>query len=149
MPSRNDPFEMIERMFEQMRRQYDDVRRSGRSTEGGIGQPASGAMGIDLADHGDEFVVTADVPGYQTEDIDLRLAGNTLSIDATEERSSEEETETYLRSERQHRSLSERIQFPEPVDEEAVEAALKNGVLTVHLPKADPAGAGGREIDIE
>lgn len=149
MSSRNNPFEMIERMFEQMSRQFDEAARSWRTTEGGVGQLALGTMGIDLADRGEEFVVTADVPGFETDDVDLRISDTTLFIDARRERSTEEQEETYLRSEREHRSLSERVQLPEPVDEDGIRATIKNGVLTVTLPKAEPTEAGGRRIDIE
>jgi len=149
MSERNNPFEMMERLFDQMSRQFDEVSRSWGTGEMDWAAPRLGTMGIDLADHGDEFVVTADVPGFEKDDVDLRILDDTLHIEARHERSSEEEAETYLRHEREHRSLSERVALPEPVDREGIEAKIKNGVLTVRLPKAEPTEASGHQIDIE
>lgn len=140
---------MIERMFDQMSRQFEDAARSWQSEGRGMPGEGRGRMGIDLADQGDAFVVTADVPGFERDDVDLRMQDDTLFIDASSERETEQREETYLRSEREHRSLSERVRLPEPVVEDDVEATLKNGVLTVRLPKAEPSEGGGRRIDIE
>ena len=159
MSARTNPFEMIERMFDQMSHQFDEAARAwesgdrtGRALESGdrMGrQLGMGTMGIDLADHGDEFVVTADVPGFEKDEIELRLMDDVLHLAATHEHTTEAEEETYLRSERTHRSLRERVRLPEPVQEDGIEASLKNGVLTVHLPKLEPTEEGGRRIDIE
>lgn len=65
-------------------------------------------------------MVTADVPGFEKDEIDLRIRDDALQITATHERSTEEQEETYLRSEREHRSLPERVQLPEPVEEDEV-----------------------------
>lgn len=150
MSSRTNPFEMVERMFEQMSQQFDEAARTW-GTEGeqlpAAGRPTR--MGIDLADRGDEFVVTADMPGFEREDIQLRLLDDTLHVSASQERTSEQEDEAYIRSERSRRSLRERVRIPEPVEEDEITATLKNGVLTVDLPKMELTEAGGRQIDIE
>ncbi|WP_255291591.1 Hsp20/alpha crystallin family protein [Natrinema sp. CBA1119] len=134
-----------------MQRQLEDVLdawdgdRYGPTTE-----IATAGMGIDLADRGDEFVLTADVPGFETDDIDLRLADDTLHITAERTKeSTEEENESYIRNERTRRSMSRAVQLPESVDEEAVEASYRNGVLTVTLPKTEPTEPEETSIDIE
>lgn len=136
-------------MFEQLSRQFDEAARAWETGDVGFGGTEMATMGVDLADRGEEFVVTADVPGFEDEDIELRLREGTLHIDATRERTTDEQAETYLRSERRRRSLRERVRLPEPVEEEGTEATLRNGVLTVRLPKAAPEETGGRRIDIE
>lgn len=105
-------------------------------------------MSVDLADHGDEFVVTADVPGFETDDIDLRLRDDALVISAEREQSTEEDQENYIRSEREHRSLVESVRLPESVDEDGTSAEYHNGVLTVHLPKVEPSDEDGKRIEI-
>lgn len=158
---RSNPFDEMERTFERLSRQFEDAARSWEDEwlgpdRGGLADRTGdwGAMGIDVADRDDEFVVTADVPGFETEDIDLELRGDALYIHAEESGESEEtdETEesegTYLRSERHHRRLSDSVRLPEPVDEDAVTATCRNGVLTVRLPKAEPSKSA-RKIDIE
>ena len=134
-------------MFDRMSRQFEDMTRSWEGT-GSSMTSGWGSMGIDLADRGDEFVVTADVPGFEKDEIDLQLVENTLRIHAEHTQETEQREETYLRSERQHQRLSDSVRLPEAVDEEAVTATCKNGVLTVHLPKAEPSQPS-RNIEVE
>lgn len=141
---RNNPFEDIERMLERMAEQFegvDDVRS--------FGAPFGGRLKVDVEDLRDEYVVTADLPGFEKEDIEVELADETLRIAADRETSSEaEEAGRYVRRERSRESTSRSVSLPEPVDEEGVSARFKNGVLTVTLPKLHTA-ADGHSIDIE
>jgi HSP20 family protein len=151
MSSPNNPFDMFERMFDQMSRQFQHAARSmeGQQLGGMSGPMAVGQMGIDLADQGEEFIVTADVPGFQKEDISLWLDNDVLQIQAQQQQASEESEEMYLRSERRQRMMSESIRIPGPVKEDEIEATLKNGVLTVKLPKMQPTQGEGHQIDIQ
>ena len=109
-------------------------------------------MGVDLVDHGDEFVVTVDVPGFDAEDIDLQLSDDTLHVAAKRERTereADEAEEVYIRNERARRTVRRSIRFPEPVEEDEVEATYRNGVLTVTLPKMEPTDLEGKSIDIQ
>lgn len=149
MSSRGNPFDRFEQMFKQMSRQLEEAARTWDTDQIRPGGREFGTMGIDVADRGDEFVVTADVPGFEKDEVDVRMVGDALHIGATRERTDEEREENYLRSEREHRSMRERARIPGPVDEEGIEATLRNGVLTVRLPKVEPAESEGRRIDIE
>lgn len=154
MSMRGNPFEELERMFERMSRQFEEAARSWEGQLPRLAGAGWGTMGIDLADHGDEFVVTADVPGFEKDEIDLELRDDTLHVHAEhaeehEETAGGEEAEgTYIRSERSHRRMSDSIRLPEPVDADAVSATCKNGVLTVHLPKREPSEPA-HHIDVE
>ncbi|MFC7081863.1 Hsp20/alpha crystallin family protein [Halorussus caseinilyticus] len=104
-----------------------------------------------MADHGDEFVVTADLPGYQKSDIDVTLRGDHLQIRAESEQESEETDEDdgqYIRKERRHRAVNRSVTFPEDVDEEGISAQYRNGVLTVTLPKMSAEEGDSHHIDI-
>ncbi|WP_227779276.1 Hsp20/alpha crystallin family protein [Haladaptatus pallidirubidus] len=104
---------------------------------------------VDLADEGDQFVVTADVPGYEKDEIDVQIQNNTLRIRAKHEQEAEEREEALIRSEREHREMRESVTLPEPVDEDNITASCNNGVLTVHLPKKEPTEPGGKKIEVE
>lgn len=149
MSTGSNPFEMMERMIDQMRTQFDQAARAWESEGGELPSLGGGRLGIDLADHGEEYVVTADVPGFDEDEIDLRITGRTLELQAHRDTASEQEDATYLRSERTHRSLQKHVQFPEPVEADEITATLTNGVLTVRVPKAEPKSSEGHEIDIE
>lgn len=141
--TRRNPFEELEQLFERMSQQVEPSE---------WGSFRRGSISVDIVDVGDSLEVTADLPGFERDEISLTLSDGALRIDAersseTEER--EEDTAVrYVRQERHHESVSRSIRLPEAIDESAASARHTNGVLTVSLPKAEP-GAEGRQIDIE
>ncbi|WP_256295725.1 Hsp20/alpha crystallin family protein [Haloarchaeobius salinus] len=133
---RRNPFEELEEMFDRMGRQFEQR-----------GMPTLESVPVDMRDHGDEYEIVADVPGYDTEDIELTFSEGTITIDASrEEESAEEHDGHYVHQERRS-SVSRSIRLPEPVDEEAIGASYSNGTLTVTAPKAE--ADEGHRIDIE
>ncbi len=137
---RRNPFEDLEEMLDRVSKQI----------ESGVGGELAvpGSVAVDVADHVDTYEVTADLPGFDTDDIELTLADGTLRLEAEREETSEADTERYLRRERSRQSVTRRVQLPEPVDEEAVSATYTNGVLTVTLPKVEETD-DSKQIDIE
>ena len=126
-------------MFDRMSSQFES-EFGGRGGRG---------IAVDVEDQGEEFVVTADVPGTSREDVNVELADETLRISAeyeSETRSGEEGR--YIRQERRQETVSRSVHLPEPVDADAVSANYSNGVLTVTLPKRSGSGDSHR-IDIE
>jgi HSP20 family protein len=149
MAGRRNPFEEIEEMMNRMSRQFEESM--GRSELGQLTGREGGAA-VDVADRDDELVVTADLPGFTTEEIDLTLRGDELRIDAEHEQETEEGGERdegrYIRKERRHQSVSRSVTLPEEVDEENVSAEYRNGVLTVTLPKTHGGKDDSHRIDI-
>ncbi|UWG48953.1 Molecular chaperone (HSP20 family) [Halanaeroarchaeum sp. HSR-CO] len=138
---RGNPFEDIERMLERMSEQFEDVSR------GDLGFQSR--LTVDVEDRPEEYVVTADLPGFGKDDIEVELAEQTLRIAAEQESEAEsEEPGRYVRRERSRESMSRAVSLPEAVEEEGVEARFKNGVLTVTLPKAY-GSEDTHQIDIE
>lgn len=132
-----NPFDEIERMFDRMSRQFDPF-------EEGL---LEGSVPVDVEDTGEAYVVTADLPGFDREDIDVQLAGETLTLSADREASTDAESEgRYIRRERRRKSVSRSVRLPEPVDEDGTEATYADGVLTVRLPKV--GAAEGHDIPI-
>ena len=84
----------------------------------------------------DKFVVKAELPGMTEEDIDISVAGDTLTI--KEERKAEDEVkeEDYYCCERSYGSFSRSIAVPSNVDAKKIEANYDDGVLAISLPKA-------------
>jgi HSP20 family protein len=144
--SRRNPFDEIERMFERMNRQFNELSE-GSQLPATTGGPQSVSM--DVAEQDDEYVVTADLPGYEKADIDLSISERTLRVGVDREESTDESDEegTYIRRERRRQSVRRTITLPEEVEEDEASAAYNNGVLTVTLPKRDRS-SGSRSIDI-
>lgn len=152
MTNGRNPFEGLERQLERLQRQFEDVARTWDLDQ--FGRPGSEtrmpSVGVDLVDHGDEFELTADVPGFDSDDIDVRISDTTLNIVAEREEEDVEEREgLYLKSERSRKSISRSVRLPEPVDEDDATASYTNGVLTLTLPKREATDVRGRTIDVE
>ncbi|AHG00576.1 heat shock protein Hsp20 [Halostagnicola larsenii XH-48] len=139
---RQNPFDDLEELLNRISKQVEE----GMMTGGGLQVP--GSVAVDVADEGEEFVVTADLPGYETDDIELTLSDGALRLEATREDETAFEEGEYVRRERTSKSANRRIRLPEPVDEEAVSATFTNGVLTVTLPK-ERGDDESKRIDIE
>jgi HSP20 family protein len=144
MSTSGNPFDELERLFERMSRQFDEATGMWNA-ENPFGRMES--MSIDLVEADGEFVVTADLPGFERDDVDVQVTDHTLRIEAEHEEATEEREADYLRRERRHESMHRSIRLPDDVDKEAVEARMKNGVLTVTLPRLEAEEA--RSIEIE
>ncbi|CQR51109.1 MULTISPECIES: archaeal heat shock protein Hsp14 [Haloferax] len=133
-----NPFDEIEDLFDRMGRSFE---------ESGIGRFQD--ISLDVVDDDEAIEVVADLPGFEKDDLDVSVSGRRLTIAADREESSEVDDEQYVRRERSQRSVSRTITLPAEVVRDEVTASYKNGVLTVTLPKAEPAGDDSTEIDIE
>jgi HSP20 family protein len=96
---------------------------------------------FDVKENKDGFVFTADLPGMESKDIDVKLTDNRLTISGRREQEKEEKGETTYRRERSYGSFRRAFTLPAGVDGNGVKADLKNGVLTVTLSKKAEAKA--------
>jgi HSP20 family protein len=106
---------------------------SGSATEGWLA-PAP----IDVADKGESYELTADLPGITKDLVDIRVTGELVQIRATRSAEAQKKGEGYLRLERSWAGFERSVELPEAVRAEGVTASLANGVLTVAVPKAHP-----------
>ena len=127
------PFDEMERMFEEMQGMFEGMRRGRGSFGAGIA--------LDVSRHDDEYLVVADLPGFEKEEIALTVDDGVLHIDAAHVVESEERSRS--------RTVHERVTLPGDVDadSDAFSASYRNGVLEIHLPASE--GSEGHRIDIE
>lgn len=88
----------------------------------------------DIRDTGSSYVIEADLPGFKKEDIKVDYDNNYLTIEAFRENESKEEKENYLRQERNYGHFIRRF-FVEDLNVSKIDAAFKDGVLTLNCPK--------------
>ncbi len=81
------------------------------------------------------FVLRADMPGVKQSDIDVSLTGNRLKISGKRERESKEHSDTFYVYERSYGSFARALTLPADVDAAKIRAELRDGVLTIDLPK--------------
>lgn len=102
---------------------------------------------VNIWDNADSFLVQAELPGVRLEDLEiLVLEGDQLSIKGVRKESAQE-PKAWLRKERAVGEFSRSFKLGCGVDVEAVKATMKDGILTINLPKA--AAHQPRKIDIE
>lgn len=90
---------------------------------------------VDVKETPEAFVFKADVPGLKEKDLEIALAGNRLTLCGKREEERREEKETYFATERVYGSFTRTFTLPVGTDAEHTVAALKDGVLTVTVPK--------------
>lgn len=127
---------------------------------GTLETPMSADVAVDVAEDDEELRITADLPGFDREEIDVELRDEALTIAAMREETSETDVDAdeggddgegdvrYHVRERRRRAVSRRIPLPAPIDPEGASASHTNGVLTVTLPKRSATDSDGHSIDI-
>ena len=104
----------------------------------------------DIRDEGNAFVLEAELPGFQKEDIDIQLSDNNLTITAKHQTASEEKDKggNYIRRERSWGSYSRSFDVSD-IDTTQIKAGYQNGVLTLNLPKRTEAVPSSRTVTID
>jgi HSP20 family protein len=124
----------------------DPFRQLDRLTQQVLGTAAHpAAMPLDAWRDGNEFVVAVDLPGVETESIDVNVERNVLTIRAERKDTAGEGVEL-LAGERPRGVFSRQLILGEALDTEQVKAGYDDGVLTVRIPVAEKAQP--RKIEI-
>ena len=100
----------------------------------------------DIVETENTIQVKVDLPGHSAKDIQVKLEGDTLTIQSERKQEKEEKGENYLRTERSYGVFSRSFVLPSSVDGSKPEAKYANGVLTVTLPKVEAAKARVIEV---
>ncbi|OCJ16433.1 molecular chaperone Hsp20 [Rhizobium sp. AC44/96] len=116
---------------------------SGRAANEWVVSPA-----VDVVEKDDAFEITAEVPGLDEKNIEVKLANGVLTIRGEKSEEKEEKDKSYHVSERHYGSFQRSFQLPEYVDADKVKAAFAKGVLKVTLPKTPNAKRNDRKIEI-
>jgi HSP20 family protein len=102
--------------------------------------PASWMPSVDLHETADHYVISAELPGMNQDDIHIHVHEGRLTLSGVR-RQRDTTCEQFHRVERGHGSFTRAFQLPAAVDADRITADLRDGVLTVRCPKAsyDPA----------
>jgi HSP20 family protein len=104
---------------------------------------------VDVAEKEKEYEITAELPGMDEKNIDVKFADGILTIKGEKTEEKEEKKKDYYLSERRFGSFHRSFQVPARVDGDKIEASFKNGVLTVVLPKSAEARQSEKKIAIK
>jgi HSP20 family protein len=90
---------------------------------------------VEVKETRDSYVFRADLPGMKEDEVDIALTGNRLTISGERKSEKKEEDERFYAYERSYGSFSRSFTLPEGADADHAQAELKNGVLSIVLPK--------------
>lgn len=93
--------------------------------------------GIDISETDNQFLISAELPGMNKEDIDISLDNGRLSISGERKFEKEEEGKTFHRVETRYGSFNRSFQLPDNVDEESINAKYESGLLNITIDKAE------------
>ena len=93
---------------------------------------------VDIRETDEGYVFHMDVPGLKPEDLDVELHEGVLSIRGTRSEETKKEDKGYVRMERRQGSFSRQFRVPTNAQAESLKAQVKDGVLTIEVPKGAP-----------
>ena len=152
-PSGWNPFDSlrteIDRLFDDFHPfelAWPGSRQAPRSVSG-----ASWALSpaMDMIEHADEFEITAELPGIDEKNIEIKLLRNAIVIRGEKREEHEEKKKDYHLSERRVGSFQRSFRLPEATDPDKIEAEFSKGVLTLRIPKSPAARGSEKRIEIK
>jgi HSP20 family protein len=130
-----DPFRDVVTLRDKMNRLFEDTFTSRGEDKDII---ASAWMpAVDIFENENELVLTAEIPGIEEKDVEIKIEDNTLTLKGERKFEKETKEENYHRIERSYGSFYRAFTLPNYVDTEKIHAEHENGVLKISMPKRD------------
>lgn len=126
------PYRRMAAMRNMMNRWFEDAMADNTPAEREM------MLSVDVKTSDEAYDITALVPGLEADDVDIEVLNNTVTIRG-EFKAGSDEQEKYLLCELPNGRFSRVVSLPTETDASKVEASIKNGVLSLHIPKAEAA----------
>ncbi len=108
---------------------------------------ADWAPRVDVMEQKDSYIIKAEMPGVNKDDVRITLHENVLSIRGEKKQEKEEKDVNYHRIERSYGTFERQFALPTGVKSDKIDASYKDGILTVPLPKVEEAKP--KEIEVK
>ncbi|MEW5765649.1 MAG: Hsp20/alpha crystallin family protein [Acidobacteriota bacterium] len=133
MPSKGDPLRELLNLQRRVNRLFEEIIQPERSSS--PLQDFTWIPPADVYEDAARYVVEVEIPGVPIEDIEVTAEGRLLRVAGERRASQGEDQECVQRMERYFGPFLREFSFPDEIDAGAVEAALKDGLLTIVLPR--------------
>ncbi len=107
------------------------------------------APAVDVAEHDGGYEITAELPGMDASNVEVKFADGVLTIKGEKKEEKEEKKKDYYMSERRFGSFQRAFRLPDGVDADKIAASFKNGVLSITLPKSAEAKKSEKKITVK
>jgi HSP20 family protein len=142
------PFEALRRQLDRFFDEAPQLRRTGEFEPFDRFMSWQGAPPVDFVERDNEFELTAELPGLDQKDVEVKVVNGALVMSGEKKVEREEKGEGRFFSERRYGSFKRSFRLPENVDPDKIAARFEKGVLTVTLPKGAQAKPEEKKIDI-
>jgi HSP20 family protein len=140
-----EPFRDLVSTQDRFNRLFNDTFT--RLFDGSEGETRGWAPAVDVHETAHELVLTADLPGVDPKDVEIRVENGTLFVKG-ERKFEKTNDKGYLQVERVYGTFTRTFSLPPSINPENVTANYKNGVLTVTLPKREEAKPKSIKINV-
>ncbi|HSR50172.1 MAG TPA: Hsp20/alpha crystallin family protein [Acidobacteriota bacterium] len=137
MPQPTSPYDLFDRVFNDL----EPSRHRPEASKGWL--PA-----VDIHEDPEGLTFTAEVPGFNKEDLNISVEDGTLTVSGERQRESQEEGRQFHRVERSYGRFERSFALPTNVDSGNISASLKNGLLTISIPKREEAKPRHIAVDV-
>jgi HSP20 family protein len=132
--SRWDPFRELSSIQNELNRLF------GRTFTGEVGErEAAWVPAVDIAETQERFLITAELPGVEPEDVDISVENSVLTLRGERKFYRETEEDDFHRIERRFGAFARSITLPSTADPERINASFDAGLLTIEVPKREEA----------
>ncbi len=142
-----DPFDELSSLRESMERLFEDfftTRRPGRHLAPALWEPA-----VELFETEGDVVFRAEMPGIDPKSVNVTVSEDTLTVKAEVKAEQEQKGRNYYRRELRYGSFERAVGLPTSVQADQAKATFKNGILEIHIAKAERAKAKSVTVEVE
>lgn len=134
---RYEPLGMLRRFHDEVGRLFDEGYYGTANGDQSSAVTSHWAPAVDIKEESGRYLLRADVPGVDPNDIEITMENGVLTIKGERKHEQKEEREGYKRVERVYGTFYRRFTLPDTADADKVSASSKNGVLEVSIPKQE------------
>jgi HSP20 family protein len=135
----------MDRLLEEFRSGFENSPIVPRS----LGVQALRTPAVDLMDTGGDYRLMVEMPGIKREDVNIEVGEREVQISAETKQEEEGGEGGYIRRERRYSKIYRRIPLPDGVQADGTSAEMKDGLLTIRLPKISPQERRSRKVEIK
>ena len=132
-----EPFEGLSRIQNRINDLFDDT--FGRARSSSIAAPGVWFPPVDILESRDSYLIRAELPGMKREDFNLEIHDGSLTLSGERKFDEVANGVEYHRVERASGKFSRSFYLPQTVKSDAIKATYRDGILEIHVPKADEA----------
>jgi len=127
-----EPFGGMDDMFNRFPSLFEKWARLSGTGEKGVGWAPS----VDISETDQEYLIRASLPAVKKEDVSVTVEDGMLTVSGERRQQQQQKDEKFHKIENFYGSFARTFSLPEGTDPSAIRAESKDGVLTIHVPKA-------------